>query len=71
MVHIQRQCQGLAGTLSRLGRGAKLVIAVALVVLFVVSLLGGFLGYRLTHRAAGAGPEAAGIHAAAAATRSV
>jgi hypothetical protein len=59
----------------RLDRRAKMVIAVALVVLFMVSVLGGFLGYRLTHRAAGAGPEAAsrpaGIHAAAPATRSV
>jgi hypothetical protein len=48
----------------RLGRRAKMLIAVALVVLFMVSALGGFVGYRLTHRAAG-------IHAAAPATRSV
>jgi hypothetical protein len=44
----------------RLSRRAKLVIAFALVVLFVVSALGGFVGYRLTHRAAGSGSEAAG-----------
>lgn len=37
----------------RLTRRVKLVIALALVVLFVVSALGGFVGYRLTHRAAG------------------
>jgi hypothetical protein len=59
----------------RLDRRAKMLIAVALAVLFVVSVLGGFVGYRLTHRAAGAGPEAAGrppgIHAAAPAPRSV
>jgi hypothetical protein len=59
----------------RLDRRTKLLIAVALAVLFVVSVLGGFVGYRVTHRAAGAGPEVAGrpagIHAAAPATRSV
>jgi hypothetical protein len=59
----------------RLDRRAKMLIAVALVVLFVVSVVGGFVGYRVTHRAAGAGPEAvgrpAGIHAAAPARLSV
>jgi hypothetical protein len=35
----------------RLGRRAKTVIAIALVALFVVSALGGFVGYRLAHRA--------------------
>lgn len=44
----------------RLTRRAKLVIALALVVLFVVSALGGFVGYRVTHRAARGGPEAVG-----------
>jgi len=44
----------------RLTRRAKLVIALALVVLFVVSALGGFVGYRLTHRAAGNLSAAAG-----------
>jgi hypothetical protein len=59
----------------RLDRRTKLLIAVALAVLFVVSVLAGFVGYRVTHRAARAGPEVAGrpagIHAAAPATRSV
>jgi hypothetical protein len=44
----------------RLTRRAKTVIAIALVVLFVVSALGGFVGYRITHRAAGAATEAVG-----------
>jgi hypothetical protein len=44
----------------RLTRRAKVLIAVALAVLFVVSALGGFVGYRLTHRAAGSGPAAVG-----------
>jgi hypothetical protein len=44
----------------RLTRRAKMMIALALVVLFVVSALGGFVGYRLTHRAAAGGPEAVG-----------
>jgi hypothetical protein len=44
----------------RLTRRAKLVIALALVVLFVVSALGGFVGYRLTHRAAANLSAAAG-----------
>jgi hypothetical protein len=44
----------------RLGRRAKAIIAIALVLLFVVSALGGFVGYRLTHRAAGAATQAAG-----------
>jgi outer membrane biosynthesis protein TonB len=55
----------------RLDRRAKMVIALALVVLFLVSVLGGFVGYRVTHRAAGGGSEPvgrpAGIHAGAAA----
>jgi outer membrane biosynthesis protein TonB len=45
----------------RLNRRAKVVIAFALVLLFVVSAVGGFVGYRLTHRAAG-GPETVGGH---------
>jgi hypothetical protein len=44
----------------RLTRRAKVLIALALVLLFVVSALGGFVGYRLTHQAAGAGPAAVG-----------
>jgi outer membrane biosynthesis protein TonB len=55
----------------RLDRRAKMVIALALVVLFVVSVLGGFVGYRVTHRAAGGGSQSvarpAGIHAGPAA----
>jgi outer membrane biosynthesis protein TonB len=55
----------------RLDRRTKMVIALALVVLFLVSVLGGFVGYRVTHRAAGGGSETvgrpAGIHAGAAA----
>jgi hypothetical protein len=55
----------------RLDRRAKMVIALALVVLFLVSVLGGFVGYRVTHRAAGGGSEPvgrpAGIHAGPAA----
>ncbi|HEX6675969.1 MAG TPA: hypothetical protein VF486_13175 [Actinomycetes bacterium] len=44
----------------RLTRRAKALIALALVVLFVVSALGGFVGYRLTHQAAGSGPAVVG-----------
>jgi hypothetical protein len=44
----------------RLTRRTKLLIALALVVLFVVSALGGFVGYRLTHQAAGSGPAVIG-----------
>jgi hypothetical protein len=44
----------------RLTRRAKTVIAIALVVLFLVSALGGFVGYRVTHRAAGPAGQAAG-----------
>ena len=44
----------------RLGRRAKTVIAIALVVLFLVSALGGFVGYRVTRRAAGPAGQAAG-----------
>jgi hypothetical protein len=55
----------------RLDRRTKLVIALALVVLFLVSVLGGFVGYRVTHRAAGGWSEPvgrpAGIHAGPAA----
>jgi hypothetical protein len=55
----------------RLDRRAKMMIALALVALFLVSLLGGFVGYRVTHRAAGGWSEPvgrpAGIHAGPAA----
>lgn len=55
----------------RLDRRAKMLIALALVALFLVSLLGGFVGYRVTHRAAGGWSEPvgrpAGIHAGPAA----
>jgi outer membrane biosynthesis protein TonB len=55
----------------RLDRRAKMVIALALVALFLVSVLGGFVGYRVTHRAAGSWSEPvgrpAGIHASPAA----
>jgi hypothetical protein len=55
----------------RLDRRAKMVIALALVALFLVSVLGGFVGYRVTHRAAGGWSEPvgrpAGIHAGPAA----
>jgi hypothetical protein len=55
----------------RLDRRAKMVIALALVALFLVSVLGGFIGYRVTHRAAGGWSEPvgrpAGIHAGPAA----
>jgi hypothetical protein len=55
----------------RLDRRAKLVIALALVMLFLVSVLGGFVGYRVTHRAAGGWSEPVGrpaeIHAGPAA----
>jgi len=44
----------------RLTRRAKTVIAIALVVLFLVSALGGFVGYRVTRRAAGPAGQAAG-----------
>jgi hypothetical protein len=51
----------------RLDRRAKLLIALVMVLLFVVSAVGGFVGYRLTHRADGGGAEAvgrlAGVHA--------
>jgi hypothetical protein len=56
----------------RLDRRAKMVIALALVALFLVSVLGGFVGYRVTHRAAGGWSEPvgrpAGIHAGPAAS---
>jgi hypothetical protein len=51
----------------RLDRRTKMVIAIALVVLFLVSVLGGFVGYRVTHRAAGGGSETVGRPAGAAA----
>jgi hypothetical protein len=55
----------------RLDRRAKMMIALALVALFLVSLLGGFVGYRVSHRAAGGWSEPvgrpAGIHAGPAA----
>jgi hypothetical protein len=45
----------------RLTRRIKMLIALALVLLFVVSAVGGFVGYRISHRAVGSAPAAVGL----------